>query len=464
MNRTQRETRPHTAVQMIVALICTMSYGLAVEAAGPKDRVVVVAAPDGGIQPQAVVDDAGSVHLIYFKGDPAAGDLFYVRSAPGTTEFSKAIQVNTQSGSAIAVGTIRGGQMALGRSGQVHVAWNGSQNASPPNPIKGTPMLYARRNQNGSAFERQRNLMHKSFYLDGGGSIGADKAGNVYVAWHATSTDAQPGEAGRKLWIARSSDDGATFAEEEPALADAIGACACCGTKALVDRRGALYVLYRAATRNVERDMMLVTSRDQGQTLQGKLAPTLASQHVPDELGVAFRYTLGRHRGMGNEGADCVCACRSRIARTVAANLAPRRRESEASGPRRQRRRRNDPRVGGGHRLEARRLARLADLRSIGPSNSRNGTRDGWYPRLGAAVRCCTRGWEIPNLPLSSKVWCATRWNRVCCHRHTRCASVAKPLVTPAVTACGVCLLRGNVLARDLGSKEQYSGALLARS
>jgi hypothetical protein len=264
MNRTESEALSLRTVQMLVALACGISSSLPVEAAGPQNRVVVVATPDGGVQPQAAVDDAGSVHLIYFKGDPAGGDLFYVRSAAGPTEFSKAIQVNSQPGSAVAVGTIRGGQLALGRGGQVHVAWNGSQNASPPNPIKGTPMLYARLNKDGSAFERQRNLMHKSFYLDGGGSIGADKAGNVFIVWHATSIDAQPGEAGRRLWIARSRDDGATFAEEEPALADATGACACCGTKALVDRQGALYVLYRAATRNVERDMMLATSRDQG--------------------------------------------------------------------------------------------------------------------------------------------------------------------------------------------------------
>jgi hypothetical protein len=129
-------------------------------------------------------------------------------------------------------------------------------------------MLYARLNNDRDGFEPQRNLMHKSFYLDGGGSIGADKEGNVYVAWHATSADAQEGEAGRRLWIARSRDDGATFAEEEPALADATGACACCGTKALVDSQGALYVLFRAATRNVERDMMLVTSRDAGKTFK----------------------------------------------------------------------------------------------------------------------------------------------------------------------------------------------------
>jgi hypothetical protein len=247
---------------------CAVPFSQPAEAADRQRRVAVIATPDRGIQPQAVADDAGVVHLIYFKGEPAGGDLFYVRSKPGTTEFSKPIRVNSQSGSAIAMGTIRGGQLALGRDGRVHVAWNGSQKAEPPNPIKGTPMLYTRMNEDRGAFERQRNLMHRTFYLDGGGSIGADKEGNVYVAWHATSADAPEGEAGRRLWVARSRDDGGTFADEEPALETATGACGCCGTKALVDRRGTLYVLYRAAKGNVERDMMLVTSRDHGAHFQ----------------------------------------------------------------------------------------------------------------------------------------------------------------------------------------------------
>src|SRR5437016_3895071 len=89
-------------------------------------RVEVVATPDGGIQPQAVVGAKGALHLIYFKGDPAAGDLFYVRRDPGSSGFSAPVRVNSQPGSAIAIGTIRGGQLALGRSGRVHVVWNGS--------------------------------------------------------------------------------------------------------------------------------------------------------------------------------------------------------------------------------------------------------------------------------------------------------------------------------------------------
>jgi hypothetical protein len=268
MNGTARKTPRHWKARIFIAGLCATVFGQFARAADGQGRVAVIATPDGGIQPQAVADDAGVVHLIYFQGEPAGGNLFYIRSKPGTTAFSKPIRVNSQSGSAVAMGTIRGGQLALGRDGRVYIAWNGSQEAVPPNPIKGSPMLFARLNKDRDEFEPQRNLMHRTFYLDGGGSIGADREGNVYVAWHATSADVPEGEAGRRLWVARSRDDGATFADEELAIESATGACGCCGTKALVDRRGTLYVLYRAAKGNVERDMMLVTSRDHGARFQ----------------------------------------------------------------------------------------------------------------------------------------------------------------------------------------------------
>jgi hypothetical protein len=46
-------------------------------AARRTSRVALLRVPNGGIQPQAVVDAKGTLHLIYFKGDDAsAGDLF----------------------------------------------------------------------------------------------------------------------------------------------------------------------------------------------------------------------------------------------------------------------------------------------------------------------------------------------------------------------------------------------------
>lgn len=229
----------------------------------PGAGVRLLRVPAGGIQPQAVADARGAVHLIYFAGDPRHGDIFYVRSFDGGNDFSAPVRVNSQPGSAIALGTIRGAQMAVGRAGRVHVAWNGSAVAEPKGPVnpkdpahrEGAPMLYSRSNDAGTGFEMQRNLMRHTFGLDGGGSVAADQDGHVYVAWHGKAPGAPPGEAGRRVWIARSADDGKTFAAEQPAWDEATGACACCGLKCFADSRGTVYLLYRSATESIHRDI-----------------------------------------------------------------------------------------------------------------------------------------------------------------------------------------------------------------
>jgi len=232
-----------------------------------SDMVNPIRTPNGGLQPQAVTDASGALHLVYFAGEPGGGDIFYVRRGRGEVVFSSPIRVNSQPGSAIATGTIRGAHIAVGRIGRVHVSWNGSNQASPRGPENSAPMLYARMNDAKTAFEAQRNLMRVSHGLDGGGSVAADKDGAVYVAWHGAG--AQKGEEHRRVWLARSTDDGKTFAQETPAFADETGACGCCGMRAFVGPRGALHLLYRAATNMSERGMFLLTSTDKGKSFRG---------------------------------------------------------------------------------------------------------------------------------------------------------------------------------------------------
>lgn len=221
--------------------------------------------PHGGLQPQAVTDAQGTVHLVYLKGDPAECDVFYVRQEAGK-DFTAPLRVNSQPGTAIAMGTIRGAQLALGKSGRVHVAWNGSGKGAPkaPQGYAECPMNYARLNDAGTAFEPQRNLKTTTTALDGGGSVAADTQGNVYVTWHASQRGSTAGEAGRAVYLAKSSDDGKTFSAEKRANVQPTGACGCCGMKSLADRQGNFYALYRGAANAVNRDMILLTSRDQG--------------------------------------------------------------------------------------------------------------------------------------------------------------------------------------------------------
>jgi hypothetical protein len=236
-------------------------------AAENSSRVQLIRTPDGGLQPQATVDARGVLHLVYFKGEAKAGELFYVRQAPGSDDFSTPLRVNSMATSAIAVGTIRGAQLAVAPDGRVHVAWNGTK-AIEGAPHTGAPMWYARLNDAGTAFEPQRDLMQFTGVLDGGGAVAADGNSNVYVFWHGSAPDNTRGEEGRGVFMTRSTDGGKTFAREIKVNPRDTGACACCGMRALVDGEGNLFTLYRAAGAKVNRDETLLLSRDRGQNFE----------------------------------------------------------------------------------------------------------------------------------------------------------------------------------------------------
>jgi len=263
-----------TFARLAIAACLGLAAGVSPGARPSPDNVALMRVPHGGIQPEATVDAAGVLHLLYFSGEARAGNLFYVRSTDFGATFSTPVRVNSQDGSAIATGTIRGGQLVVGRGGRVHVGWNGSDTASPRglvNPANnqpGMPFLYARSNADGTAFEPQRSLTRRSFGVDGGGSIAADADGRVYAAWHALPVGGKQGEDNRLVWIARSTDDGATFPDEEPAWQEPTGACGCCGLR-LFAAPSNLYLLYRSATSMTHRDIFVLESSDHGRSFRG---------------------------------------------------------------------------------------------------------------------------------------------------------------------------------------------------
>jgi hypothetical protein len=254
----------------VTGLVTTHQLALAGDkpAAGERPgKVTLLRAPESGIQPQAAMDAKGVLHLIYFRGEPGNGDVFYVRSDDGGTTFSRPLRANSQPASVIATGNIRGAHLAVGKNGRAHVAWMGSGKAGPKGPSNATPMLYARLDDKGTAFEPQRNVIRAAPGLDGGGSVCADDHGNVYVTWHAP----EPGSSGedkRRVWVARSTDEGKTFADETPASAEGTGACGCCGMRAFCDTKGNIYFLYRSASLGINRDTYLLISTDRGKKFQ----------------------------------------------------------------------------------------------------------------------------------------------------------------------------------------------------
>jgi hypothetical protein len=251
------------AATLVAALVCIGRTAAA-------DKVTLRRVPDGGIQPQCTLDSAGVLHLIYFKGDASAGDVFYVTSKDYGGKFSNPLQVNSIPGSVIAVGNVRGAHLALGKKGRVHVAFMGSNKAEPKGAEKESPLIYTRINDAGTEFEPQRNVIHSAYGLNGGASIAADATGNVYVTWHAGPAPDKQDEKYRCIWVAKSSDDGKTFAREKRAFDEPTGACGCCGMRSSADSGGNFYTLYRSVTEGVHRDMYLLTSADNGVTFRGE--------------------------------------------------------------------------------------------------------------------------------------------------------------------------------------------------
>jgi len=265
-----------TLVAAVLVVLCVVG-GNRVSAGEAPTAVVVARVPGNGIQPQVAVDTTGTAHVIYFTGDPIKGDVFYVRSTDGGATFSPPIRVNSAPDSAVAIGTIRGPKLAVGKGGRPHVAWMGAQRATPRAPGDAVPMLYARLNDAGDAFEPQRNVITDHPGLDGGGTVAADDAGNVYVVWHAPEKAGDHDEGHRCVWVARSSDDGASFAPDSRANETDTGVCACCGLEALAADGGGLTILYRGATEKVHRDTHMIQ-------LDRQLKP--AATRVLSELNV----------------------------------------------------------------------------------------------------------------------------------------------------------------------------------
>src|SRR5437660_9460115 len=98
------------------ALLVFASATVTASIAGP---VGLLRVPEGGLQPKAAADGNGRAHLVYLKGDPKACDVFYAKREAGRTNFGKPVCVNSQPGCAIAIGTVRGADIAVSRRGFV---------------------------------------------------------------------------------------------------------------------------------------------------------------------------------------------------------------------------------------------------------------------------------------------------------------------------------------------------------
>src|SRR5260370_27912149 len=130
-----RITNMMTRRQALLTCAASLTRLSAEKTSNGAERIRLLRVPEGGLQPQMAIDERGLLHLVYYTGDAHQGDLFYVRSSNFGANFSPALRVNSQPGSAVAAGTIRAAQIAPGNKGRLHVALNGSMRAEPNAPL-----------------------------------------------------------------------------------------------------------------------------------------------------------------------------------------------------------------------------------------------------------------------------------------------------------------------------------------
>ncbi len=269
--------------------------------AAALDDISWIRLPEGAMQPELVRDRTGHLQAVWLSGPAGASDVQVADLGTEGRLTTPPLRVNSQPGSAIAMGTIRGARMAVGSDGTLHLLWNGSGTATPRS-AKSSPLLYSRKPPGAAGFEPQRNLMGSTVDLDGGGDLVVDGRGTLHVFWHAGDGKSPTREDRRRVYESVSRDGGVTFEPEHPVdPGDGTGVCGCCGIRAAVDAGGNAFVLYRGARELVHRGTQLLESASEGSGFQRRLLQEWTSGACPMSLpalnpggtGIRFAWETG---------------------------------------------------------------------------------------------------------------------------------------------------------------------------
>ena len=164
----------------------------------------------------------------------------------------------------------------------MHVLWG------QMNPFK---YWYARSDSKGKKFLKEQNVLRDgAIGLEAPPAIVADDQGNVVVIWHE---GAFAKEDERVVWARWSKNHGKTFDKGKSISPKGSGVCACCRLDMALADSGKLYVVFRAAKKRVDRDMILLTSMDFGQTFEEQTFDTWNLSGCPRQAAQIFTGTDG---------------------------------------------------------------------------------------------------------------------------------------------------------------------------
>ncbi len=227
-------------------LLCLLLGGLAAFAA----TVTVVPGPSGALAPDVAVDRNGTMHMVYGKGN----DAFYAQSMDNGKTLSQAVKMNTTLQVTTTMGE-RGPKISVASDGVIHVIW-----ADKWSPGVKTYPRYVNSTDGGKTFSEPKLVADVA--ATDGLTMSADKDGNVLVFWHVMADPKPVEKAATWLFMARSTDHGATFQAPERLKIDNMAglACSMCMMRARIGADGYVYLAVRNAEKDV-RDFWMLKSR-----------------------------------------------------------------------------------------------------------------------------------------------------------------------------------------------------------
>ncbi len=222
-----------------------------------SDPVAVMRIPDGGRMPHASVGRDGTTHLMYYRGAMTGGDLLYVSRAQSAAEWSTPTRINSEPRSAVGMGPMDGGDMALDLGptdgGRLHVVW------FLTDPLR---FIYTRSTEDGTGFEPQRVLLERGDEIvEARPSVTTDGRGRVFVAWHGATVE-KADDAHRAVFLMTSHDGGNSFGPPVVISRQSEGACGCCSLETFA-ANDTVWVSYRGAGENLRRGQHLLMSTDE---------------------------------------------------------------------------------------------------------------------------------------------------------------------------------------------------------
>lgn len=235
------------AAMMFCCLAAMMASVCAVSAEPGPTRVHVIKAPTGCFVPDVVMDAKGVLHMVYALNRNA----YYVRSTDNAATFTPPVQVNSDGTVEFKMGE-RGSKLAVGSDGAVHVVW-----VDCWSPGVKTFVRYSRSIDGGKTFEPLKAV--SSISGVDGVTLAASGSGDVRAFWHVAQPPQKEIPQATWIHVARSTDNGVTFAHDEPIQIDNHTglACSMCMMRARFGEDGTAYLAFRSAEKNI-RDFYLL--------------------------------------------------------------------------------------------------------------------------------------------------------------------------------------------------------------